>query len=78
MSLAELIRVQSTPARPRCKTCATLDRLTEQDRADFDAAVQVGVAGSVLARAITARLAEIGSADTLSESSVRLHLRGHS
>ena len=74
MSLAALIREQSAPARPACKTCLMLDRLTDEDRADFTAAVQAEVAGSVLARAITARLKELDIDDSLGAGSVRTHI----
>ena len=73
MSLASLIREQMVPV-VKCKTCMLLDRLPEQDRDEFEAA-RSQVAGSVLARALTARLAELGIEEAVGETSVRLHIR---
>ncbi|MDA8438596.1 MAG: hypothetical protein M0Z51_07025 [Propionibacterium sp.] len=77
MSLASLIREQMAPV-VRCKTCTTLDRLTEDDRVEFVSAVKAKVPGSILARAVTARLAELSIDEALSETAVRAHIRdGH-
>ena len=73
MSLASLIREQMVPV-VKCKTCLILNRLPEEDRADFEAA-RGQVAGSVLARALTARLTELGIDETMGETSVRQHIR---
>lgn len=79
MSLAALIKAETTAnTGHECKTCRVLERLTPQDRADFRQAVDVGVPGAVLARALTARLAELGADVTIGEQSVRRHIeRGH-
>ena len=76
MSLAAHITAQVQP-QVKCKTCTILAQMSDEDRADFDAAV-VAHPASVIARAITAELVEQGRADTVSESSVRKHIReGH-
>ena len=73
MSLASLIREQMVPV-VKCKTCIALRRLPEEDRVEFEAA-RGQVPGSILCRALTARLAELGIDETAGESSVRLHIR---
>jgi len=76
MSLAAHITAQIQP-RVKCRTCTILAQMSDEDRADFDAAVGTHPA-SVIARAITAQLLELGRTDTISESSVRKHIReGH-
>ena len=76
MSLAAHITAQIHP-QVKCRTCVILAQMSDEDRADFDAVVGTHPA-SVIARAITAELAEQGKADTVSESSVRKHIReGH-
>jgi hypothetical protein len=78
VSLADHVRAALTPARPACKTCQVLGDLDAADRTDFAACRDVGVSGAVLARALTSRLAEMGDSRTLSEGSVRTHIRdGH-
>lgn len=74
MSLAALIKAETTNSTGHeCKTCIILARLTDQDRADFQAAAG-NVPGAVLARALTARLAELGLDLSIGESSVRKHV----
>jgi len=76
MRLASHITAQIRPAQ-KCKTCATLDALTDEDRADFTDALGK-YPGSIIARALNARLIELGREDTVSEESVRRHIRdGH-
>ena len=76
MRLASHITAQMHPLQ-RCKTCVTLGALTAEDRADFTAAVGK-YPGSIIARALNARLPELGREDTVSEESVRRHIRdGH-
>jgi len=77
MSLAALIKAESTPARPKCKTCLILELLTEEDRDDFQRAAEMGVQGAILSRAITKRAAELGLDEKLGQASVRFHLQGH-
>lgn len=77
MSLAALIRAESIPSKSKCKTCAVLARMTDEDRAEFEQAVKAGVAGSVLARAVTARLRELGEQSSVGEGSIRYHVGGH-
>jgi len=76
MRLASHITALICPTQ-RCKTCANLDALTDEDRADFTAAIGK-YPGSIIARALNARLPELGREDTVSEESVRRHIRdGH-
>lgn len=76
MSLASLIREQMvTPVR--CKTCILLEQMPQQDRDEFKAA-GTQVPASILARALTARLHELGIDDAPAQGSVRVHIRdGH-
>lgn len=76
MSLTAHIAEQIQP-RVKCRTCAILAQMSDEDQADFGSAAGTYPA-SVIARAITAELAEQGKADAVSESSVRKHIReGH-
>ena len=76
MRLAAHITAQIQP-RVKCRTCVILAQMSDEDRADFDAGV-VAHPASVLARAITTKLLELGRTDTISEGSVRKHIRdGH-
>lgn len=75
MSLAALIKAETTTNTGHsCKTCDILERLTDQDRADFTAAVTAQIPGAVLARALTSRLAELDIDLAVGESSVRTHV----
>lgn len=75
MSLAANIRdAEPTPSLDRCKTCFVLKALTSEDRQDFQAAVLARKSGSVLTRAIRARLSELGIEETVGETSVRSHI----
>jgi hypothetical protein len=81
VSLAALIKAEQTGAE-NCKTCDMLARLTDQDRAEFVSFAAAGVAGAVLARAITARMVEMypdeSPRPSVGEASVRKHIdRGH-
>lgn len=76
MSLAALIRAEST-SKTKCKTCDLLRLMTDDDRAEFEQAAKEGVAGSVLARAVTARLRELGEQSSVGEGSIRYHVGGH-
>lgn len=76
MSLAAHITAQLRPL-VRCRTCTVLAQMSDEDRADFAAAVGT-YPGSVIARALTTRLTELGREDTVEEGSVRKHIRdGH-
>jgi len=76
MSLAAHITAQIQP-RVKCRTCVILAQLSDEDRADFAAAAGTHPS-SVIARAISAQLLELGRTDTISEGSVRKHIRdGH-
>ena len=76
MRLAAHITAQLRPL-VKCRTCTILAQMSDEDRADFESAVGAHPA-SVIARAITAQLLERGRTDTISESSVRKHIRdGH-
>jgi len=79
MSLLNHIQTEkSNSVASKCKTCATLKRLTPEDRDDFIEAVSSGIFASLLSRAINTRLGELDIDDTLSESSVKAHIRnGH-
>jgi len=76
MSLAAHITAQIHPL-VKCRTCTILAQLSNEDRADFATAAGAHPA-SVIARAIAAELLELGRTDTISEGSVRKHIRdGH-
>ena len=76
MSLAAHLTAQIQP-RVKCRTCIILTQLSAEDRADFSSAAGTYPA-SVIGRAINAQLTELGRTDTVSEGSVRKHIRdGH-
>ena len=76
MSLAAHITAQIHPL-VKCRTCTLLAQLSDEDRADFGSAAGTYPA-SVIARAIAAELLELGRTDSVSEGSVRKHIRdGH-
>ena len=76
MSLAAHLTAQIQP-RVKCMTCIILAQLSDEDRADFGSAAGTYPA-SVIARALNAQLTELGREDTVSEGSVRKHIRdGH-
>jgi len=78
MSLLKHIQTAQTPRTPKCKTCSLLNDMTVEDRTDFKDAVDESVPASVLSRAINGRLAEMNIDTTVSESSVKAHIRnGH-
>jgi hypothetical protein len=77
MALADKIQAQMSPHGQQCRTCLILTELDDVDRTDFAQAVRASIPGSVLARAITERLKEIGSQLTIGAASVRTHIRDH-
>ena len=72
MRLGSHITAQINPAR-ECKTCFILGTLTDEDRADFTAAVGVCSAQS-LANGINSKLVELERKDTISRSAVATHI----
>ena len=72
MRLAAHITAQINPAQ-KCKTCFILGTLTEEDRADFAAAVGVCSSQS-LAKGINSKLVELERKDTISGSAVATHI----
>ena len=72
MKLGSHITAQINPAQ-KCKTCFILGTLTDEDRADFAAAVGV-CSQRGLARAINSKLVELERKDTISGSAVATHI----
>lgn len=76
MSLADLIQQQMVPV-VKCKTCKTLAKLDEQDRLEF-VEWSTEIPAAVMAKALGARLREVGILDVPAEKSVRGHIvAGH-
>lgn len=75
MGLLAHIRAESgSAAAHKCKTCAVLEHVTDEDRSDFREAASI-VNGAALARALTSRLVELGVPDSVGAGSVRTHIR---
>ena len=72
MRLGSHITAQINSAR-ECKTCFILGTLTEEDRADFAAAVRVCSLVS-LAKGINSMMVELGREDRVGRSAVGTHI----
>jgi hypothetical protein len=74
MSLATLVREQTRTSANPCKTCVILAQMTDEDREDFARLAPVAP-GEAMARAMSARLGQLGIEESIGAKSIRRHVQ---